>query len=63
MATEKLSNYQAKPDFALPRELRGQAEVSSSTRRRFVVQKHDATRLHYDLRLELNGVLKSWAVT
>src|ERR1700677_844630 len=63
MATDKLSDYKAKRDFALTREPRGQAEASPSTRRRFVVQKHDATRLHYDLRLELNGVFKSWAVT
>ena len=62
-ASEKLSNYQAKRDFRQTQEPSGEEAVKSSTRRRFVIQKHDATRLHYDLRLELDGVFKSWAVT
>jgi bifunctional non-homologous end joining protein LigD len=63
MANDKLTTYKAKRDFRQTREPSGQDSVKSSSRRRFVVQKHDATRLHYDLRLELDGVFKSWAVT
>ena len=63
MAKDKLSSYKAKRDFSLTREPPGHTEVASSNRRRFVIQKHDARRLHYDLRLELDGVFKSWAVT
>src|ERR1700747_2135199 len=57
----KLSTYRAKRDFSATREPRGTGARGASYR--FVVQKHDATRLHYDLRLELDGVMKSWAVT
>jgi bifunctional non-homologous end joining protein LigD len=55
-----LQEYQRKRNFSTTREPVGKKETVS--RQRFVVQKHDATRLHYDLRLELDGVLKSWAV-
>ncbi|APG87401.1 ATP-dependent DNA ligase clustered with Ku protein, LigD (plasmid) [Sinorhizobium americanum CCGM7] len=58
-----LSKYRAKRDFKKPSEPSGEAQVKPSNRRRFVIQKHDAARLHYDLRLELDGVFKSWAVT
>ena len=63
MATDKLSTYKQKRDFKQTREPSGSTEVRSSNRLRFIIQKHDATRLHYDLRLELDGVFKSWAVT
>lgn len=64
MPTSKtLSAYQAKRNFAKTAEPRGDDAVEPAVRRRFVIQKHDATRLHYDLRLELDGVFKSWAVT
>jgi bifunctional non-homologous end joining protein LigD len=58
-----LKEYQKKRDFSVtsePRHVRTQKKGSSE--RRFVVQKHAASRLHYDLRLELGGTLKSWAV-
>ena len=63
MAKDKLTTYRAKRDFRQTHEPRGQVPVKPSSRLRFVIQKHDATRLHYDLRLELDGVFKSWAVT
>jgi bifunctional non-homologous end joining protein LigD len=62
VASKKLSTYQAKRDFTKTAEPSGETSVVSTNRRRFVIQKHAATRLHYDLRLELDGVFKSWAV-
>jgi bifunctional non-homologous end joining protein LigD len=61
--TEKLSAYKAKRDFTRTSEPRGDAAPQPGARFRFVVQKHAATRLHYDFRLELDGVFKSWAIT
>ena len=63
MASDKLSSYRSKRDFQKTAEPSGERRIKKSNRRRFVIQKHDATRLHYDLRLELDGVFKSWAVT
>ncbi|MBS7700526.1 MULTISPECIES: DNA ligase D [unclassified Chelatococcus] len=63
MAKDKLTAYKAKRDFQQTKEPTGQRPIKHSSHRRFVIQKHDATRLHYDLRLELDGVFKSWAVT
>ena len=56
-----LRSYRAKRDFAKTREPGGTARRRRG--RTYVIQKHAARRLHYDLRLELDGVLKSWAVT
>jgi bifunctional non-homologous end joining protein LigD len=63
MASRRLSTYRAKRDFSRTAEPSGSGVVAPSGRLRFVVQKHAARRLHYDLRLELDGVFKSWAVT
>ncbi|HEX3846793.1 MAG TPA: DNA ligase D [Steroidobacteraceae bacterium] len=63
MAKPALTVYRAKRDFSKTAEPSGRAKVAPSRRLRFVVQKHAASRLHYDLRLELDGVFKSWAVT
>ncbi len=63
MATKKLSRYRAMRDFTQTAEPSGRQQVAPSKRLRYVIQKHAATRLHYDLRLELDGVFKSWAVT
>ena len=60
-AKDALSTYNAKRDFARTREPRG--KVAKTSGNSFVVQKHAATRLHWDFRLEMDGVLKSWAVT
>ena len=59
----KLSTYREKRDFEKTPEPSGKTAVAPSKQRRFVIQKHDATRLHYDFRLEFDGVFKSWAVT
>ena len=59
----KLRTYRAKRDFSITGEPRGRARVAQQVSRRFVIQKHAASRLHYDLRLEVGGVFKSWAVT
>ncbi len=58
-----LAKYRQKRDFEKTAEPSGQAKVRAAEYPRFVIQKHDATRLHYDLRLEHDGVFKSWAVT
>ena len=68
MAKAKLSEYERKRDFSKTAEPSGKkkarAKKAKARRRhpRFTIQKHSATSLHYDLRLEVDGVLASWAV-
>jgi bifunctional non-homologous end joining protein LigD len=61
-ASRKLARYRGKRDFKRTPEPRGARSVAVGGGLQYVVQKHDATRLHYDFRLEHDGVLKSWAV-
>ncbi len=57
-----LKTYQEKRDFGRTGEPSGGRARPSAGAPIFVIQKHDASRLHYDFRLEVDGVLKSWAV-
>ena len=60
---DPLETYNEKRDFTRTAEPQGEAgTLPWADGNGFMIQKHDATRLHYDLRLELDGVLKSWAV-
>src|SRR4051812_5879418 len=66
-AREQLTEYRRKRDFKKTAEPEGDATKSARGKREakqleFVIQKHAASHLHYDLRLELDGVMKSWAV-
>lgn len=58
-----LLDYRAKRDFTKTAEPSGDRSIKPAQYPRFVIQKHDATRLHYDLRLEVEGTFRSWAVT
>src|SRR5437879_12664101 len=59
-----LTDYKRKRDFGLTSEPKGSKPLPKAVKgaSRFVIQKHDARRLHYDFRLQMEGVLKSWAV-
>ncbi|MBX7146026.1 MAG: DNA ligase D [Alphaproteobacteria bacterium] len=61
MPENNLNIYNKKRDFSKTLEPKG--KINKKHTYRYLIQKHDARRLHYDLRLELDGVLKSWAVT
>lgn len=63
MRKPKLAAYRARRDFKKTKEPSGKTVVKPAEYPRFVVQKHAASRLHYDLRLEVDGAFKSWAVT
>ena len=58
---DDLTEYRRKRDFARTAEPRGRRRRGGHSPR-FVIQKHDASTLHYDFRLEVDGVMKSWAV-
>ena len=59
---DKLATYRRKRHFDKTAEPKGSSHSTRRKSLRFVIQKHDATNLHFDFRLELDGVMKSWAV-
>ena len=59
---DRLDRYREMRDFAITPEPRGKKNASKKKQLHYYIQRHAATRLHYDFRLELEGVLKSWAV-
>ena len=65
-AREQLAEYRKKRDFKKTAEPKGEPttakKADEDAKLKFVIQKHAASHLHYDLRLELDGVMKSWAV-
>src|SRR5436305_2269775 len=71
-AKTKLTEYQRKRDFTKTREPSGETKTATAKKSaprkkrapalQFVIQKHEASHLHFDFRLELDGVMKSWAV-
>lgn len=62
MLQNKLKTYHQKRNFAKTKEPKGTIKKSKVDKLVYVIQKHDASRLHYDLRLEHKGVLMSWAI-
>lgn len=57
-----LEEYKRKRRFSMTTEPEGKVKETPSQKLIYVIQKHDASHLHYDLRLEIDGVLKSWAI-
>jgi len=59
---DSLTQYRKKRDFSATPEPEGKVKKTQSKKTFYMIHKHSASRLHYDLRIEVNGVLKSWAI-
>ncbi len=57
-----LEKYKSKRDFKKTKEPKGEIKSKNKEKTIFVVQRHESSHLHHDLRLEMDGVLKSWAI-